>query len=210
MRCPASGPEGKYWLMLSFPDGNAPVDTAVDGVWLNCFRVTARNGNGNSLPVGTIAAPAVEDGRILSVLQPLPGYGGRPAEEPADTGIRSRIRISTRNRAVCQGDYESLVMEQFPGIEKVCCIPSESQDGTVEVVVFPKPEKRSFPLLPLWQLAEIWNRIRERTSPFVRTEVINAVYQPIEVGFKAVSREGGQDTGEVRRRLKRRVKMYFC
>lgn len=210
VRCPASGPEGKYWLMLSFPDGNAPVDTAVDGVWLNCFRVTARNGNGNSLPVGTIAAPAVEDGRILSVLQPLPGYGGRPAEEPADTGIRSRIRISTRNRAVCQGDYESLVMEQFPGIEKVCCIPSESQDGTVEVVVFPKPEKRSFPLLPLWQLAEIWNRIRERTSPFVRTEVINAVYQPIEVGFKAVIREGVQDTGEVRRRLKRMVMIYFC
>ncbi len=210
VRCTASGPDGKLWLMFSFPDGGAPSDSVLDGIWLNCFRVSARNGDGTPLPAGTIAAPAVEDSRILSVSQPLPGYGGRAAEKPADAGIRSRIRISTRNRAVCPGDYESLILEQFPDVEKVCCIPSESHEGTVEVVVFPKPEKHSLPLLPLWQLAEIGNRIREKTSPFVRTEIVNAVYQPIEVAFRAVVREGVQDTGEVRRRLRRMVTRYFC
>lgn len=210
VRCPASGPDGMVWLMLSFPDGNTPVDTAVDGIWLNCFRVIALNGDGQPLPAGTIAAPAVADMRIRSVSQPLHGYGGKPAESPEDMGIRSRIRISTRGRAVCLEDYESLVMEQFPDIEKVCCIPSGSQDGTVEVVVFPKPVKRTFPLLPLWQLTEIRDRIVKWTSPFVRTEVINAVYQPIEVSFKGVIRDGVQDTGEVRRRLKRMVMRYFC
>lgn len=210
VRCPASGPDGKIWLMFSFPDGDAPVDTAVDGIWLNCFRVTARNGDGHPLPSGTIAASAAEEPRIRSVSQPLPGYGGRPTEEPTDTGIRSRIRISTRNRAVCQGDYESLILERFPDIEKVCCIPAVSQDGTVEVVVFPKPEKRSFPILPLRQLAEIGDRIKEKASPFARTKVINAMYQPIEVGFKAVVRKGVQDTGEIRRRLKRMIMRFFC
>ena len=210
VRCAADGPEGKAWLMLSFPDGNAPADTALDGIWLNCFRVTALNGDGSPLPAGTIAAPAREDGRIRSVSQPLPGYGGCPSEDAGGTGARSRIRISTRGRAVCVGDYESLILEQFPDIAKVCCIPSESRDGTVEVVVFPRPVKHSCPLLPLWQLAEIGNRIRGVTSPFVRTAVINAVYQPIEVCFKAVIRAGVQDAGEVRRRLKRMVMRYFC
>lgn len=209
-RCPGPGPDGRTWLMLSFPDGDAPEDTAVEGIWLNCFRVTARNGDGQPLPAGTITAPATEDSRIRSVSQPLPGYGGRQAEKAEEAGIRSRIRISTRGRAVCPGDYESLVLEDFPDIEKACCIPSEGQDGAVSVVVFPKPVKRSYPLLPPWQLAVIEERLRERTSPFARISVINPVYEPVEIRFKAVIRKEVQDTGEVRRRLKWLIRRYFC
>lgn len=209
VKCPECTHDGKAWLMLGFPDGNAPADMAMDGIWLNCFRVTAQNGDGQPLPVETITALAVEDNRVFSVSQPLPGYGGRIAEMKGEAGVRNRIRISTRDRAVCMADYESLIMEHFPDIEKVCCIPSESQDGVVELVVFPKPEKRSFPILPLWQLAEMANKLRERISPFVRIELVNALYQPIEVCFKAVIREGVQDVGEVRRRLGRMVRYFF-
>ncbi len=90
----------------------------MNGIYLNCFRVTAEDGDGNALPAGTIQAPAMADSRILTVTQPMPGSGGKPAETEADTGVRQRIRISSRNRAVCGGNYEEMILERFPEIEK--------------------------------------------------------------------------------------------
>lgn len=57
----------RLWLKLSFPGGKAPKDMVLDGIWLNCLRVTAENGDGSALPAGTITAPLIEDSRILSV-----------------------------------------------------------------------------------------------------------------------------------------------
>ena len=210
VQCPEHGEDDRAWLMFHFPEGSAPTDTAVEGVWMNCFHVTAENGDGNPLPAGTISSTLAEDSRIAGVEQPLPGYGGIPAETAAVSHIRERIRISTRGRAVCPGDYEALVIEKFSDIEKACCIPSSGQEGNVTVVVFPKPARRTYPLLPLWKLAEMEDYLRSKSSPFARIRVINPVYEPIDVTFKAVVRQGVQDIGEVRRRLKRRIRRFFC
>ena len=209
IRLPGRGDGTRGWLRLGF-EGDVPTDTAVDGIWLNCFRVSAENGDGTPLPAGSITAPYREDSRIRTVLQPLPGYGGKPAETVEDAGTRERIRISTRGRAVCPGDYEALILERFPDIEKACCIPSVTKDGETRIVVFPMPEKRVYPLLPLWKLTEIQEYISAKSSPFAVTKVVNPVYEPIDVRFKAVVREDVQDSGEVRRRLKRRIRRFFC
>lgn len=210
VKCPVAVDDDRTWLMLGFPEGNAPAGIAMEGIWLNCFQVTAINGDGAPLPAGSMVAPVEADSRIRAVMQPLPGYGGKPAEDMAASGIRSRVRISTRGRAVCRGDYEMLLLERFPEVAKVYCLPSDASDGLLSIVVFPEPVKSVFPLFPLWRLSEMERHVRALMSPFARVKVENAVYEPIDVYFRASVRDGMQDTGELVRRLKRMITTYFC
>lgn len=197
------------WLRFAFKDGKVPDGTIVNGIYLNCFRVTAEGGDGNALPAGTIQAPAIEDSRILSVTQPMPGSGGKPAETEADTGVRQRIRISSRNRAVCGSNYEEMVLERFPEIEKACCIPAAAEDGGVHIVVFSKPEKRKYPFLPGWKLSEIERFIREYAPPFATIHAFNPLYEPLKISFKAVLKPDTRDPGSVKRRTERRIRVFF-
>jgi len=207
----ASGKEkgNGLWLRFAFKDGKVPESTIVNGIYLNCFRVTAEAGDGNALPAGTIQAPAMADSRILTVTQPMPGSGGKPAETEADTGVRQRIRISSRNRAVCGGNYEEMILERFPEIEKACCIPDAGEDGGVHVVVFPKPEKRKYPSLPGWKLSEIERFIRKYAPPFAAIHAFNPVYEPLKISFKAVLKPDTCDPGSVKRRTERRIRVFF-
>ena len=207
----ASGKEkgNGLWLRFAFKDGKVPESTIVNGIYLNCFRVTAEDGDGNALPAGTIQAPAMADSRILTVTQPMPGSGGKPAETEADTGVRQRIRISSRNRAVCGGNYEEMILERFPEIEKACCIPDAGEDGGVHVVVFPKPEKRKYPSLPGWKLSEIERFIRKYAPPFAAIHAFNPVYEPLKISFKAVLKPDTCDPGSVKRRTERRIRVFF-
>ena len=199
----------RLWLKLSFADGKAPKDMVLDGIYLNCLRVTAENGDGTALPAGTITAPMTEDSRILSVCQPLAGSGGKPAETGRDAAIRQRIRISTRNRAVCGGNYEEMILERFPEIEKVCCIPATETGGEVRIVVFPKTEKQKYPFLPGWKLAEIENHIARYAPPFARIRVLNPKYEPLSLTFKAVLKDSTRDPGTVKRRIARRIRVFL-
>ena len=199
----------RLWLKLSFADGKAPQEMVLDGLWLNCLRVTAENGDGTALPAGTITAPMTEDSRILSVCQPMAGSGGKPAETGQDAAIRQRIRISTRNRAVCGGNYEEMILERFPEIEKACCIPASENGGEVRIVVFPKPEKRKYPFLPGWKLAGIEDCIARYAPPFARVRVLNPRYEPLSLAFKAVLKDGTRDPGTVKHRLARRIRVFL-
>lgn len=197
------------WLRFSFADGNTPENMTLNGIYLNYLRVTAEDSDGSSLPAGTIKTPIPEDSRILSVCQPVPGSGGKPAETDTDTGARQRIRISTRNRAVCGSNYEEIILERFPDIEKACCVPSTVNGDGVRIVVFPNPEKRKYPFLPGWKLAEIETYVRRYASPFAKICALNPVYEPLSISFKAVLKEDTRDPGTVKRRTERRIRVFF-
>jgi len=197
------------WLKFSLAGDKAPESLVLEGVYLNCLRVTAVNGDGNPLPAGTISAPPAGDSRILSVCQPFAGSGGRPAETDRDAMIRQRIRISSRNRAVCSGNYEELILEHFPEIEKACCIPASENNGAVRIVVLPKPEKRRYPFLPGWKLAEIEEWVKRLVSPFAKIRAVNPVYEPLCIVFRAVLKRETRDPGAVKRRLARRIRVFL-
>lgn len=199
----------EVWIRISFENDIAPENIIVDGIWLNCFKVVCENGDGSPLPSGTIASLAEDDPRVLEVLQPMEGYGGKAAEDEQAMSVRLATRIATRNRALNTGDYEKLILERFSDIEKVCCIPASQESNEIRIVVFPQPEKRVFPQLPNWKLSEIEQYIKGYMSPFAKVRVINPTYEPLTVDMIVILKDSVQDEGEVQRRLYRRIYNYF-
>ena len=192
-------------------DGDVSQCPALKGFYLNCIPVTAVNGDGLSIPAGTIRQPRREDARIASVFQPLPGFGGRPAES-ADRAARLQDeRIAHRNRAVAPRDFEQLILEQFPYLEKVHCLPqSEGNGSTVRIIVFSRTEGIEYPFTPSWRIAEIERWVSTRVSPFVKVAVCNPEYRKIHIFVKAMLKCDIRDEGAVRRRLRRTIKDYFA
>ena len=199
----------EVWIRIGFENDIAPENIIVDGIWLNCFKVMCENGDGSPLPAGAIASLAEDDPRVLDVLQPMEGYGGKAAEDEQAMSVRLAARISTRNRALNIGDYEKLILERFSDIEKVCCIPASQESNEIRIVVFPQPEKRVFPQLPNWKLSEIEQYIKGYMSPFAKVCVINPTYEPLTVDMIVILKDSVQDEGEVQRRLYRRIYNYF-
>ena len=199
----------EVWIRIGFENDIAPENIIVDGIWLNCFKVMCENGDGSPLPAGTIASLAEDDSRVLEVLQPMEGYGGKAAEDEQAMSVRLATRISTRNRVLNIGDYEKLILERFSDIEKVCCIPASQESNEIRIVVFPQPKKRMFPQLPNWKLSEIEQYIKGYMSPFAKVRVINPTYEPLTVDMIVILKDSVQDEGEVQRRLYRRIYNYF-
>ena len=199
----------EVWIRIGFENDIAPENIIVDGIWLNCFKVMCENGDGSPLSSGTIASLAEDDLRVLEVLQPMEGYGGKAAEDEQAMSVRLATRIATRNRALNTGDYEKMILERFSDIEKVCCIPASLESNEIRIVVFPQPEKRVFPQLPNWKLSEIEQYIKGYMSPFAKVRVINPTYEPLTVDMIVILKDSVQDEGEVQRRLYRRIYNYF-
>lgn len=202
---------GQMWLRASVT-GDTSACLALRGVWTNCIKATADGGDGSSLPAGTIQGTVEEDGRIGSVTQPLPGFGGIPAETESRSASRQSIRLHNRHRAVTPKDYEELVMEHFPEIEKAQCFTQKADDGrtTTSLVVFSRAEDSRYFLSPAWKLSEIRNVLEQHAPPFVRLQVVNPVYQKVAVTCKAVLQEHITDEAAVLRGLASLARNYLA
>lgn len=193
--------DGKAGLRASVKGGTDSC-LALRGVWTNCLRLTAQNGDGQPLPAGTIQDMQEADGRIENIVQPLPGFGGKPAGTESSLSAHLTARIGNRHRAVNARDYEQIVLEHFPEVDKAVCLPcSEKGKREVRLVVFSRSEDGAYYLSPSWKLTEIRRTMQEYVPPFVRLEVMNPVYQEIKVTCKAVLRGNVQDEGKVVRNL---------
>lgn len=203
--------KGLLWLRAAFMQGGnsekpvkeKPSTLAVRGIWTNCIRVTTDGGDGTPLPVGTIQGTAEEDTRIGSVIQPLPGFGGRQAETEAQCAFRQTARMHNRHRAVTLQDYADILTEHFPELVKVRCFNVRREDGTRKTVitVFSRAEDETYFLSPTWKLAEMERTLKQYASPFARVEVINPVYEQTVVHIKARLHEDTDDEDKVIRQL---------
>lgn len=194
--------QGRLWLRAALT-GDVSACLAIRGVWTNCIRVTAVNGDGIPLPAGTLQELEEIDERIESVTQPLPGFGGGRAETETQYAVRQQMRLHNRHRAVTMKDYEELVLEHFPEVDKVQCVsvPQENVPSEIYLVVFSRTEDSRYFLSPAWKLEEIRRTVSRYVSPFVPLRVVNPQYERIEVHCKAVLRDDVQDESRVLRQL---------
>lgn len=78
---------------------------------------------GEPLPAGTIAKLEVSRTAVKKVEQPFDSFGGRLPEQGNEFYRRISERLRHRDRAITLWDYERLLLEQFPKVHRVKCLP---------------------------------------------------------------------------------------
>jgi Baseplate J-like protein len=163
------------------------VDTGNDGSHL-----------ANPLPSGTIAKLAEPTASVKKIEQPYNSFGGKVKEQASHFYTRISEHLRHKGRSVTIFDYERLVLEKFPEIHQVRCINHGKVDGNkqfqelvpgaVTLVVIPKllPERISQELEPKVNV-NLREKIKEYlltvTSPWADIQVVNPIYEHIQVEF---------------------------
>jgi hypothetical protein len=151
------------------------------------------------LPAGSVARLVAGRPEIRKVTQPLPSFGGAPLE--AAPAFRQRVseRLRHRDRARSLWDYERLILEAFPALHRVKCIPhatpdSELAPGHVLVVVVPRVTPGAYhplqPAAPQDTLAEVKDFLGARMSGLARVAVVNPAYEEVQAAAAVVLRPG--------------------
>ncbi len=120
--------DGLFWLCASV-SGNANRIPQLIAVMTQATEVAFQdNGNDRShfdkaLPAGSIGKLATPVQEISKVQQPFASFDGKAAEIGRQYYTRVSERLRHKHRAITAWDYEHLILDRFPGIYKVKCIP---------------------------------------------------------------------------------------
>lgn len=128
---------------------------------------------------------------IKSVKQPYASFGGRAVETDNNFYTRVSERLRHKNRCITAWDYERIVLEAFPKVHKVKCIPHATENswlapGNVLLVVIPDLKNRNAidPLQPKVDadtISRITSYVQERNGMQVKATVKNPRYQKMQV-----------------------------
>ena len=194
-------------------DADTSACLALRGVWTNCIKVIADGGDGTSLPAGTIQGTVEEDGRIGSVTQPLPGFGGTSAMTEAQAASHQTARFANRHRAVTQQGYEQILLEHFPEADYAQCFTLPKGEGRkkpgVRLVVFSRAEDSRYFLSPPWKLKEMERTLKRYAPACADLQVVNPLYEKIEIRCKGILHFEVQDVGKVKANLVSMTRDYF-
>jgi hypothetical protein len=159
---------------------------------------------GRALPAATITQLVAPVPEVSAVHQPYTSYGGKVAEQDSHLYTRVSERLRHKQRALTLWDYEHLLLEQFPQLYKVKCLPADLQahpdePGRVEIIVIPDiknklPFNPFEPKAPADLLADIATYLADKTPSFATVTVRNAYYVPVKVRF-AVRFQPGANAG---------------
>ena len=138
------------------------------------------------MPAGSISGLADPLAQVKAVQQPYSSFGGKRPELTRGFYTRVSERLRHKNRALTAWDYEHIVLEAFPAIYKVKCLPvgtspDPRQEDIIQVVVIPNIQgKQPFdpfePKLPADVLQSIEGVLVTHAPPGARLKVTNPTY----------------------------------
>lgn len=119
---------GLHWFCASVTEHANRFPWLVDVIAQAVEAVFTDNGNAPShydkaLPAGSISKLSVKVAEVSKVQQPFASFDGKPAEAGKVFHTRVSERLRHKGRAITTWDYEHLVLDRFPEIYKVKCIP---------------------------------------------------------------------------------------
>lgn len=190
-------PSGYYWIRASLSE-NARSVGHILAIYTNAAEVTYQPSSTSqflskplSLPPGSIKELTSPVEGIKSVMQPFYSFGGMMPESADAFRLRMAERLRHKNRAVLPGDYEVLALHKFSYLYKAVCIRHAvnarfTPAGSVRLLVIPSVNALAgamtyTPRLTLSQLEEISDYLTPLASPLVKLDVINPLYETIQV-----------------------------
>ncbi|MES1254887.1 MAG: hypothetical protein ABUS56_04725 [Acidobacteriota bacterium] len=145
----------------------------------------------SGLAAGTIARLVQPNANIRRVEQPNPSFGGRATEGGTEYFRRSSERLRHRNRAVTAWDLERLVLQAFPEVFKVKCLPHTDAKGLVKaghaaLVIVPNVRRTGAtnvlePRAGTVLMGRIQEHVAALATPFATVHVIHPVFERIRV-----------------------------
>jgi len=217
-------PPELYWIRASIARNSRGVCDVV-AVHSQAVRATRAPGAeplatlGPPLPPDTISEAVDRLAEVKQIRQPYSSFGGRDAEQPSSFYTRVSERLRHKNRALTCWDYERLILEAFPQIYKVKCLPVGSSDDpreadVVQVIVVPDirgklPSDPFQPKAPADLLLAITQFLDQRAPPLARFRVKNPRYVQLHVRV-AIRFQTGCNAGFYRSRLNDDLVRYLA
>lgn len=189
-------PPGQYWLRATIARNSHSVADTV-AICAQALRATLlEQGNAadhfsQPLPPLSVQGLLEPQTAVKSVLQPYSSFGGKRPEQDLHFYMRASERLRHKNRALTCWDYEHLVLEAFPSIFKVKCLPVGTSGDprladVISVIVIPDikgqlPFDPFEPKLPADVLLRIEQYLASHCAPFARFRVSNPSYVRLKV-----------------------------
>ncbi|ROT47678.1 baseplate J/gp47 family protein [Candidatus Cardinium hertigii] len=199
---------GLTWIKVQFR-GEINALPPIIGVYIQAVAVTRimdRNGVFSSpvLPEKAMQQLQQPIEGVELVVQPFKTFGGRPFENHQALYRRVSERLRHKNRAVSVWDYERIILEKFPEIFRVKCINHTVKNttgpttnlmhpGHITIVVIAKEGRGAvnrFPTVNKQLLAEIKTYIQSVSTPFIKCEIVNPVYEDVKVNVTVKFKPG--------------------
>lgn len=217
-------PAGLYWIRAAIAKNSRSV---ADTVAIKAQAVRATFEDHSNAPdhlSQPLTAESIRDlakslPQVKAVRQPYSSFGGKSPEQARRFYTRVSERLRHKDRALTSWDYEHMVLEAFPGIYKVKCLPVGSSDDpnlsdVVQVVVIPDirgklpfdPFEPKAPADVLWQIKQY---LLEQSPPYAQLKVKNPTYVRIRVRLSVRFREG-YNPGYYQDALNRELQRYLA
>lgn len=196
-------PDGLLWLRAAVPQNSRAANRllAVEANAIEVKRTTS--GTGDALPANSITKLKTAVAGVKAVTQPYPSFGGRPKESKRHLNDRAAERLRHRDRCIAPWDYERIVLEAFPQVHRVKCVPHARpgawlSPGHVLLVVVPDLRARAAeaidpaepvavellqPRMDVETLDAIRDHVQERCGRQVGVKVVNPSYQKVRLSF---------------------------
>lgn len=192
----------------------------LNGLWANAQSATLVDAGSIApehfampLPAGTVSSTVVPFNGLLTVLQPLPGWGGEAQESDAASMQRIAEQVMHRGRASNWRDIVQLIIANFPDVHHVrlpgvkildglyipkappanarnsaTAEPVLVTDRVQEIMVIPQAginqgQDPHKPILSPARLKEIQQFITDRASPWLNLQVLNPCYLDVVVKY---------------------------
>ncbi|NDV82957.1 hypothetical protein [Bacteroides sp. 51] len=200
---------GGVELQLPHPVGEEMLDD--DGLFRICVSIhqnlencsSVRNIYVNVAEAEVTPLPGEETiiPAIAAVRQITPVQNAVATESRVDMKARISERMSHRNRALLPEDYEQMVLQAFPEIIKVKCVPGidakeQGRSGVVTLALVCDTPNERLPLCEDRLLCKVEDFLQCYTSPFVIVDAINPVYEEV-TAFCGITIQPGYSAGVV-------------
>lgn len=198
-------PPGLVWLRASIASDPASVcqllriaNNAVEVQLVTTAEAPTHLSSG--LPAGQIVKLQSPPTAVKAIEQPYASFDGRQQETDQALVRRAAERLRHRNRCISAWDYERMVLEAFPALHRVKCVPHANSrswlaPGHLLLVVIPDLRSqdstdRLRPRADARTLSQVAEFVQRQCGSQVRVSVKNPFYQQVRLALKVRFRSG--------------------